>query len=394
MRYKAADGSWKRAPAARAANGRIKTGFILKDGGPVEVNDYLYQVRYYEQRSLKYQTAGRNAAQAETVRRQIEQRTGAKATAKRAGLKILEESNRKTLTAAAAAYVKEAEQRGANEAALQARSVTGEFLRTIRKIYIDEIERDDFYRFHAALRRRGCSDRTIANKDARLRSWLMFAGIPKRDPRLPEAQQKMPPKPRYEEKLPTIYTRDEISSILGAADSYMSAVIGLALKCGLRDQELIYLEWPDIDEAAGVVRVRGKEKYGFKIKDAEQRDVPIPADLLLELKGWRKKHTKTSLVLGSSGKPNRKMLRMLKRLAKEAKLACGHCEGCKGSHSECQEWTLHKFRRTYCTTLLRSGLDLRTVQALMGHSDMASTMRYLRPAGSAEVQSQINRIKW
>jgi hypothetical protein len=34
---------------------------------------------------------------------------------------------------------------------------------------------------------------------------------------------------------------------------------------------------------------------------------------------------------------------------------------------------------TYCTQLLRSGLDLRTVQQMMGHSDIASTMRYLRP---------------
>jgi site-specific recombinase XerD len=61
---------------------------------------------------------------------------------------------------------------------------------------------------------------------------------------------------------------------------------------------------------------------------------------------------------------------------------------------ECQEWTLHKFRRTYCTTLLRSGLDLRTVQAYMGHADLASTMRYLRPASSAEAQTRINAIQW
>jgi site-specific recombinase XerD len=38
---------------------------------------------------------------------------------------------------------------------------------------------------------------------------------------------------------------------------------------------------------------------------------------------------------------------------------------------------LHSFRRTYATTLLRKGVDIRTVQMLLGHSDIESTMRYL-----------------
>ena len=66
--------------------------------------------------------------------------------------------------------------------------------------------------------------------------------------------------------------------------------------------------------------------------------------------------------------------------------------GCQSRNNECQEWTLHKFRRTYCTTLLLSGLDLRAVQAYLGHADLDSTMRYLRPATSAESQARINAI--
>ena len=405
-RYKTADGSWKRAEAVRGANGRIRPGYVLENGRPMQVRDYLYQVRYYEQRKLKYQTVGRDAAEAETLRRRIEQRTTVKAAAKQAGMKIQEERGPRTLAESAAEYIRDAEQRNATEAALQARSVTAEFLQVTRKTYVDEVDREDFFRFHRALSKRGCSGRTVANKDARLRSWLTFAGIPKRDSRLPEAQQVMPRRPRYEEKLPTIYTSDEISTILGAADGYMSLAIGLALKCGLREQELIHLEWTDIDEKAGVLRIRGKTKYGFQVKDSEQRDVPIPADLLAELKAWRAAHKRMALILGTPSRfhglpdkayldrPNKKLLRALKQLAKREKLNCGHCDGCKGPNQECREWNLHKFRRTYCTTLLRSSMDLRTVQALMGHSDLASTMRYLRPAGSAEVRERINQIKW
>ena len=51
---------------------------------------------------------------------------------------------------------------------------------------------------------------------------------------------------------------------------------------------------------------------------------------------------------------------------------------------------LHMFRATYCTTALRSGLDLPTVQRLMGHSDLASTMRYLKPQTNASVLDRLN----
>jgi hypothetical protein len=65
---------------------------------------------------------------------------------------------------------------------------------------------------------------------------------------------------------------------------------------------------------------------------------------------------------------------------------CGSCEGCKAKRRECETFTLHKFRRSYITTLLRNGIDLRTVQAYAGHKDIASTMRYLRPASAKEAQ--------
>jgi integrase len=385
VRYKAADG-WKRAQAARGANGRIKPGYALIDGEAVKVSGFQYQVRYYVKRDVKFASAGTDANQAETLRRRIEHQASVKAEAVKAGVKVQDDEVRKTLAGSSAEYIKDAEQRNANEAAAQARNVTEEFIKLTRKTYLDEITRNDVLRFHAALRKRGCEDRTVSNKHARLKSWLIFAGIDR---------TILPPAPKYEEKLPTIYTSDEISSITGAADSYMNLAIGLALKCGLRDQEITFLEWADIDEAAQVVQVRGKDKYRFKVKDSEQREVPIPDDLLTDLKAWKEKQGSKGLVLPTkSGRPNDKLLRTLKRLAKSAKLNCGRCDGCKGPARECQDWTLHKFRRTYATTLLRSGFDLRTVQSYMGHADLASTMRYLRPAASSEMQAKLNTVKW
>jgi integrase len=386
VRYKAANGTWLRALAVYGANGRIRPGYAQIDGKPAAVTEFKYQVRHYEQRQVRYTPAGRNAADAETLRRRIGKQTTAKAVAQDAGLKVEAEETRKNLKNSATDYVANAEERGATEAAVQARHVTNEFLVITKKSYVDEVTQSDILRFHAALRKRGCSDRTVANKHQRLSSWLRFAGV---------KGDVLTPSPRYEKKLPTIYESDEISTILAEADPYMHLLIGLAMKCGLREQELVHLEWADVDEAAKVVKVRGKLKYDFKVKDSEQREVSIPDDLLKELKSWKMEHPRCSLVLGTaSDNPNYKMLRALKRLARRAGLNCERCSGCKGSQRECHEWTLQRFRRTYCTTILRSGVDLRTAQALMGHSDLASTMRYLRPAADEALQAKLSAIRW
>ncbi len=73
------------------------------------------------------------------------------------------------------------------------------------------------------------------------------------------------------------------------------------------------------------------------------------------------------------------MLRRLKEVAKRAGMDPDTC------------W-LHKFRATFATHALQGGVDLRTVQAWMGHIDLASTMRYLRPARGQKVQAQVEAL--
>lgn len=368
-------------------NGRIRPGWVVVAGEPKHFEQGRYELRLFEGSRLVYVPVGETAAEALAARDRTEHKLAAKASAKAAGILLPpEESGRVSLAMKAREFIRDAEQRGATVAADVNRLVTAEFLRVVKKTYADEISREDLFDFHAALRKRGCAERTIANKHARVTSFLRFSGV---DGKI------LPPPPRYDETLPTIYTSEEIGDILSAADQYMHLAIGIALKCGLREQEIMHLEWPDIHRRDRVLRVSSKPRYSFRVKDSEERDIPIPDDLLEELEKRHKAHPQGALVLGTKhGKPNCKLLRGLKRLAAKAKLNCGECEGCKGRARECQQWTLHKFRRTYCTTLLRSGLDLRTVQAYMGHADLASTMRYLRPASSAEAQARINAIRW
>ena len=174
-------------------------------------------------------------------------------------------------------------------------------------------------------------------------------------------------------------------------------VSNLALKLGLRDQEVQFSEFTDISWLDSVFRVRGKPKYKFKINDYEERDIPIPRDFLNELKAWKKQHPDQNLIVPTAkGKPNTKLLVMIKRLARRAGIECGWCANClagvKGDRG-CDEFELHKFRRTCITTWLRTKIDPRTVMEYAGHADLETTLRYLRPAAAQERVAAVSEIE-
>jgi integrase len=143
-------------------------------------------------------------------------------------------------------------------------------------------------------------------------------------------------------------------------------------------QEAMYLEWVDVDFTHNTVSVRSKPGLGFEPKDSEERSVPLINGLGDRLRDWRTKNPTTRFVFGTrSDQPNGHWLEYLKDAAKEAGMDPDACR-------------LHMFRATYCTTALRGGLDLPTVQRLMGHSDLASTMRYLKPQTNEDVRDRLN----
>jgi site-specific recombinase XerD len=57
-----------------------------------------------------------------------------------------------------------------------------------------------------------------------------------------------------------------------------------------------------------------------------------------------------------------------------------------------QDLGLHKFRATFATRYLWAGVDLRTVQQWLEHSDIERTMRYLKPSRSKATREKVNEI--
>ena len=164
---------------------------------------------------------------------------------------------------------------------------------------------------------------------------------------------------------PPVYRQEEIDALFAICDARQKATFATLLLAGLREEELCFLTWPDInlrDVNDATIRVTGEGKDGFSPKDYEERIIPIQAELAELLKALPRKGK--WVFPTQSGERQTHLLRRLKVIAKNAGI---------------ENATLHKFRHTYATRLLESGCDIVTVQRLMGHSDLDTTRQYLDP---------------
>jgi integrase/recombinase XerD len=172
-----------------------------------------------------------------------------------------------------------------------------------------------------------------------------------------------------------------VGTLFAACDAEERLWYEFFLMTGEREQEVMYTYWTDINFKASIVRVSHKPERGWTPKAYKEREIPIPATLATSLKAWKAKAEKTcNLVFPTSGcKVKMNFLDDLKAVAQRAE-------------QNPEEFWLRKFRATFATRCLWAGVDLRTVQQWLGHSDMQSTMRYLKPSRSQQVRDKVNEI--
>jgi len=164
-------------------------------------------------------------------------------------------------------------------------------------------------------------------------------------------------KPR---KLPVILSPDEVRRLLaavpGARDRLM---LRLAYGCGLRLGEVLRLRVADLDGARQVLWVRAG-------KGAKDRGVPLPPQLLQELRAyWRQQRPPDYLFANRQGRPLHAAT--LQRAFGRALVLSGLTKPA----------TVHTLRHCYATHLLEAGTDLPTLQRLLGHGSVQTTMQYL-----------------
>lgn len=164
--------------------------------------------------------------------------------------------------------------------------------------------------------------------------------------------------------LPVVLSVEEVAQLLAAAKPGRERILlTTAYACGLRIGELLSLQVTDIDSARMVVNVR-------QGKGAKDRQVPLSARLLVELRQWWCGHrTKPWLFPGMMGASRQRPMnvthvqRTVKQIVRRAKLR--------------KKASMHTLRHSYATHLLEAGVDVVTLQKLLGHSDLSTTARYL-----------------
>lgn len=176
--------------------------------------------------------------------------------------------------------------------------------------------------------------------------------------------------PRRRQNLPNVLSVEQVEAVLrrvptgGRLGERDLAMLELLYGCGLRASELVGLREADVDLEGGLVRCVGK---GDK-----QRVVPMGSHAVMALRRYlqggrrellRGRRSETLFLNARGGPLTRQGLDYVLRRFTSAAGLSGHVSA-------------HTFRHSFATHLLRGGADLRSVQEMLGHADVATTQLY------------------
>jgi integrase len=389
LRYCKTESGWRRFPVVIGKTGKVRPDAVLANGQERIYPEGYYCIRTYLGDKPQYTNVGTDPAEALQKQQREEKLLTARDSAQVAGIEIVEPSVRKTLREYSAdfLYQKSLEPHRSRDTMDGYSLILKDFVAGCAAEFPEQIEAVDVLLYCAGVEKQGLSPRTRANRFGSLCTFLRFCKVKVADVIPCEMRKKLGRFPKNE---PTAYAQKELDKLLSVCDDYYRLLFTFLTNTGFRMQEAMHLTWADVSFVDSVVSVRRKPGV-FEVKDYEERSVPLLSSLATELQAWQEKRKKTRLVFGTrSDRPNNHWLEYLKVFATRAGLNCGSCKGCLKAIPECEKYRIHKFRATYATRLLRNGVDLRTVQKLLGHSSLDSTLRYLQPAQGKAMQESVN----
>lgn len=196
--------------------------------------------------------------------------------------------------------------------------------------------------------------------------------VPREWPRVVQLQ-------RAPQRLPVTLSADEVRRLLDAVATLRErAIMEVAYSGGLRLGEVLRLKVTDIDSSRMVIRVeRGK--------GGKDRTVMLAASLLETLRAyWKQKKPRTWLFPGQGGERplNPTMVQRAFTVAKQAARIN-------------KPVSFHSLRHSFATHLMESGVNVRTIQVLLGHRSLGTTERYTHVAGAylRETRSPLDRLR-
>lgn len=147
---------------------------------------------------------------------------------------------------------------------------------------------------------------------------------------------------------------EEIKSLYSACSKKIYPIIVTAINTGMRKSELQNLLWSDID-------FKNKRITIVNSKNNESRIIPMNQTIIKELQKLNKKSKSTYVFSDKNGNPSGDIKKSFLKALSKAKI---------------KDFRFHDLRHTFGSYLVMQGVDLKTVQQMMGHKDIRMTMRY------------------
>jgi len=148
--------------------------------------------------------------------------------------------------------------------------------------------------------------------------------------------------------------KDEIKRLIEACPEHLRPIVITALNTGMRKQEILKLKWEDIDFKKKII-------YVMQTKTGERREIPVNDFLYDTLTALKKKRNGSYVFSNKEGEPYGDIRRSFSTALKRAGI---------------ENFRFHDLRHTFASHLVMSGVDLKTVQELMGHKTIDMTLRY------------------
>lgn len=235
------------------------------------------------------------------------------------------------------------------------------------KLALDQVRHEHIRHFLETLYRQGLSARSVARQLAALRHFFQFLV---KDGRLRADPAREVEAPHLSQSLPKYLSFQEVEALLAQPDGSTPqglrdrAMLELLYATGMRVSELLNVRWEDFEPNLGIVRCLGKGnkerlipvgKAALRAVEgylrhgrgtlAKRREVPY---LFLNLRGGQLSRVGFWKILGAYGR----------RAGIHVSLAP------------------HMVRHSFATHLLERGADLRSIQTMLGHSDISTTQIY------------------
>ena len=222
----------------------------------------------------------------------------------------------------------------------------------------DFVEEDLINEYLAALARdpKAPSRSTFKHMVYGLRYYYRLLGMNKKAIALPSIAQ--------DTKLPIILNRSELKELFAAPTLLKQRILlTLIYSAGLRGQEVINLKISDVDFERQTIHIR-QSKY------KKDRIVPLSPTMALGLKKYLKAENPHIWLFNGKDPSGKYSVKGLSWVMREA----------LKKTTITKEVNLHSLRHAYATHLLEDGLNIVTLQQLLGHSEIATTMIYLHVA--------------